>query len=160
MGLRRHVDLAFMVRGHSVMVKPILTAASAALLLVLGAGAAAQAAGVRYDCTFDTGNARDGNWVPSVLVLQHDTGSGKVTVFDPVIKHFNGKPIEGRLSTETNARSEFAWDLNVRTARGADSRMGYTFVYYKDGRPAKIRVDPRGYDNRFSGEGTCTLSRG
>lgn len=128
--------------------------------LMAVSGPAVQAAGVRYDCRFDTGNARDGNWVPEILVLQHDTGSGKVTVFDPVIKHFTGKPIEGRLSAETKARSEFSWVLDVRTVGGASSRMAYTFVYYKDGRPAKIVAAPGGYDNRFSGEGTCKLSRG
>lgn len=135
-------------------------AAGLAFLAVLGATPAAQAAGLRYDCKFDVGNARDGNWVPEVFVLQHDTASGRVTVFDPVIKHFTGKPIEGQLNAETKGRSEFSWDLNVRTKTGEDSRMGYTFVYYKDGRPAKIRAEPRGYDNRFSGEGTCKLSRG
>jgi hypothetical protein len=137
-----------------------MLATGLAVLAVLGSAPTAQAEGVRYDCKFDTGNARDGNWVPQVLVLQHDTTSGKVTVFDPVIKSFTGKPIEGQLNTETKARTEFSWDLNVRTKSGADSRMGYTFVYYKDGRPAKVRAEPRGYDNRFSGEGTCKLSKG
>ena len=131
-----------------------------AVVVLLGAASVVQAEGVRYDCKFNTGNARDGNWVPEVLVLQHDVKSGKVTVFDPVIKHFTGVPITGRLSTETKARSEFSWDLRVRTPAGGDSVMGYTFVYYKDGRPAKMRAEPRGYDNRFSGEGTCALSRG
>ena len=130
------------------------------LLAVLGFAAAAQAAGVRYDCRFNTGHVRDGNWVPAILVLQHDTSSGKVTVFDPVIKHFTGVPISGQMTTETRARTEFSWDLDVRTGSGGDSRMAYTFVYYKDGRPAKLRAEPRGFDNRFSGEGTCKLSAG
>ena len=143
-----------------MVVRACVVAAGLGLLTALGATATAQAASIRYNCSFDTGNARDGNWVPAVLVLQHDTTSGKVTVFDPVIKHFTGVPINGQMTTETKARTEFSWDLNVRTQNGADSRMAYTFVYYKDGRPAKVRAEPRGFDNRFSGEGTCKLSRG
>ena len=130
------------------------------LLAVLGFAVAAQAAAVRYDCRFDTGHARDGNWVPAVLVLQHDTASGTVTVFDPVIKHFIGVPIQGHLSAETRARTEFSWDIKVSPPGNANVRIDYTFVYYKDGRPAKLRAEPRGFDNRFSGEGTCKLSAG
>ena len=118
------------------------------------------AAETRYECRFKVGAARDGNAVPEILFVQHAAGGDTALIFDPIIKHFIGKPIAAKFATETKARVEFKWDVRVHNNSGQDFLMFYTFVYYKDGRPAKIVAAPGGYDNRFSGEGTCKLSRG
>ncbi|MFN3970541.1 MAG: hypothetical protein ACK4GO_08705 [Gemmobacter sp.] len=121
---------------------------------------AARAAFVQYDCRFVVGGQRDGYWVPSQMVLRHDTASGSVTVFDPIIKHFAGNPIPARLSEETRARSTYVWSVNTRTSANQSATMDYSFSYFRNGRPATVRAIPRGYDNEFSGDGTCTVKQG
>jgi hypothetical protein len=136
-----------------------LIGAAVAAILMLGT-TGAMAAETLYDCRFKIGSARDGNAVPEVLVIQHETGSSTALIFDPIIKHFIGKPIAGKFSTETKARVQFDWEVRVNNSAGQDFQMFYTFVYYKDGRPAKVVAVPGGYDNRFSGEGTCKVGKG
>ncbi len=123
----------------------------------------ASATNIRYDCTFQNGTKRDGNWIPEVLVLQHNDKTGEVLVFDPVIKYFIGKPISGTLAEETAARTTFIWEFDARKPGiGADrqAKMRYRFSYFKNGQPARMRATPLGYDNDWSNEGTCKLKKG
>lgn len=133
-----------------------------ALVLALLAAPAAAADTLRYDCKFATGTKRDGNWIPSVLILHHDRGTGRVIVFDPVIKHFVGSPIEARLESENAARRSFAWSFDTRAGGGRNqtARMGYRMTWYADGRPVRMRAVPSGYDNDFDSEGACKLTPG
>jgi hypothetical protein len=132
-----------------------------AVALVLSA-AVAQSEVTTYDCKFATGNARDGNWIPTVLVLRHDVAAGTAVVYDPVIKHFVGNPISARLAEQTAQRTMFTWVVDARNTPNErqSARMQYRLNYYRNGRPARMIASPSGYDNEWTGDGTCTLRRG
>lgn len=131
--------------------------AAVAFLLMAGA---VEAATTRYQCDFAVGNRRDGNWVPAVLVVNHEDGAQTALIYDPIIKEAVGKPIEGRLGETTAVRTAFTWSLDLRDIRKTPVTMTYTFIYYTNGRPARMTVVPSGFDNRFSSEGTCVVKRG
>lgn len=121
---------------------------------------AAQAKSTRYQCEFEVGNRRDGNWVPAVLVVNHEDGAATALVYDPIIKETFGKPIEGQLGETSKVRTAFTWSLDLRDRKKTPVTMNYTFIYYNNGQPAKVTAVPAGFDNRFSGEGTCIVKRG
>lgn len=124
----------------------------AAALLMFAGPAFAQA--VDYTCSFPYERARGAGWIPSIVALR-DEPQGGVTVFDPLIRHFAGVPIPARRMDETRVRLSYNWELEVK-ARNAVAVMRYRLTIYKDGRPATIRAEPAGFENRFSGTGTCT----
>lgn len=131
----------------------------AVLLALLGAGSV-KADTTRYQCDFAVGKRRDGNWVPAVLVVSHEDGASSALIYDPIIRATLGKPIEGRLGDTSKVRTSFTWSLSLRDREKTPVTMNYTFIYYNNGRPAKVKVVPAGFDSRFSGEGTCVLKRG
>lgn len=131
--------------------------ATAAAMLVAGT---AEAASTRYQCDFAVGNRRDGNWVPAVLVVNHEEGADTALVYDPIIKHVHGKPIEGRLGETSRVRTSFTWSLSLRDSEKTPVTMNYTFIHYNNGQRARVTVVPAGFDNRFSSEGTCVVKRG
>ena len=125
-------------------------------LAVIGlASVAAQAESVLYDCSFEQMGSRGGGWIPERLYVLHDRDAGSVEVVDPVIKHFVGAPIKGEVSRETAQRIGFFWTLKVKDPANQQYPMFYRFTYYKDGRPAQMSAQPGGYDNSWSGSGTC-----
>ena len=85
-------------------------------------------------------------------------------VFDPLIKHFVGKPINGRLADQTRARTSFAWEIDTSVKGGAagaqSAKMRYKLSYFNNGQPARVYATPSGYNNEFSAEGSCTLKKG
>lgn len=128
-------------------------------MVTLSLAGSAEAATTRYQCDFAVGNRRDGNWVPAVLVVNHEDGAPTALIYDPIIKAAVGKPIEGRLSDTSRVRTAFTWSLDLRDSRKTPVTMTYTFIHYNNGQPAKMTVVPSGFDNRFSSEGTCVLKR-
>jgi hypothetical protein len=127
--------------------------------VVLAAALAAGAAEAqRYDCRFASGQARTGGWISQVLVLDHKAGAASALVNDAIINTFVGVPVQAQVVAETRARTTFAWDVQTATRGSAGAQravMRYRLTLYKDGRPATITAQPRGYDNAFSGEGRC-----
>lgn len=118
----------------------------------------AAAAVTRYECNFPENGRLGGGWVPTVVVVQDDDRTGKIMVFDPLIKNFVGVPIEARRGDETVARVTFVWTLETRVKQQA-AKMTYRLTHYRNGRPATVKVLPGGYDNSFSGDGTCKVSK-
>lgn len=126
-------------------------------LVLAGLLAAPAAAAVTtYECTFPQERARGGGWIPEVVAIADDPAKGTVSVYDPIIRHFAGAPIPAERSEETRARIGFRWQLSTRN-KGQAAVMLYRLTYFKDGRPAKMLVQPGGYDNQWSGEGTCRI---
>jgi hypothetical protein len=126
------------------------------LFAMLGATQMALAKVTQYECKFEQSRARGGGWIPEILVITDDDKSGEIIAYDPIIKHFVGKPIPARRSAETKARVTYVWDLETRVKEQA-SKMTYTISYFRNGQPAKMRAQPGGYDNVWSGEGTCKV---
>jgi hypothetical protein len=119
------------------------------LLLMSGAAAAKV---TRYECSFD------GNWMPSVLVIETDDAAGTIKVFDEYIKAHVGTPIDGKLSAETKARTSFSWRFRATSDTRQQTTLDYQLTYYKDGRPAKLNMIPRGYRDNFTTNGACKVS--
>ena len=46
-------------------------------------------------------------WIPNIVSINLNDKTGAVTVIDPIIKHFVGKPITGRLGTDNGKRTTF-----------------------------------------------------
>ncbi|WP_374392155.1 hypothetical protein [Tabrizicola sp.] len=134
-------------------------AVAVGFLAISGAFGPAAAKITQYECKFPYEEARGGGWIPEILILTDDDVKGEITVFDPVIKHFVGNPIPAKLSGRTKARSTYTWELSYRN-RGQGGRMIYTFSYFNNGQPAKMKGEPGGYDNSWTGEGTCKVSKG
>lgn len=130
-----------------------------ALFAVGGTYDPAAARITQYECKFPYEKARGGGWIPEILILTDDDVTGVITVNDPIIKHFIGTPIEGKLEARTKARSTYKWEVKIE-AKGNYTRMAYTFSYRSNGQPANISARPGGYDNSFSADGTCKVSRG
>jgi hypothetical protein len=130
-----------------------------AILAICGTISPALAKITQYECKFPYEKARGGGWIPEILILTDDDAKGEIIVFDPVIKHFVGNPIKAKLSSRTNARSTYTWELSYRN-KGQGGRMIYTFSYFNKGQRAKMKGEPGGFDNSWTGEGTCKVSQG
>jgi hypothetical protein len=114
---------------------------------------------ILFDCTFRTGQARDGNWVsPRVMIFRRADGDG-LLVFDGVIQEVEGAPIAAVKTDETQLRVTYGWEIDAQDSAGQPVRMIYRLTHYRDGKPAKVTVTPRGYDNSFSGSGRCSVAR-
>jgi len=113
----------------------------------------------QYECRFEQERKRGGGWIPEMLVLTHDDQSGEIVVFDPIIQYFVGAPIPARMTDESSARVTFRWEVATQN-RGQAARMIYDFTHYTDGRGAKMKALPGGYDNAWSGDGSCKVTAG
>lgn len=140
-------------------IRAAMATAGLAALTILGAAGMASAKITQYECKFEQGQSRGGGWISEILIITDDDRTGEILAYDPVIKNFVGKPIPARRSAETKARVTFVWDVDIRV-KGQSSRMTYTMSYFRNGQPAKMRAQPGGYDNTWTGEGTCKVSAG
>lgn len=134
-------------------------AAAVGLMAVFGAFDPAAAEITQYECKFPQEAGRGGGWIPEMLILTDDDVKGEIMVYDPVIKHFIGNPIKAKLLARTNVRSTYKWEVKIE-ARGNYSRMAYTLSYRSNGQPATMSARPGGYDNSFTADGTCKVSKG
>ncbi len=114
---------------------------------------------VVYECDFPAKDRRGGGWVSPKVFVVYNAAAGTAQVLDGVIQHFVGKPIAGEMTDETSRRISFVWNVKAKDPQNQPAPMRYTLTYYKDGQPAKMLVEPGGYDNRFSGSGTCKLGQ-
>lgn len=130
-----------------------------AAFTIFGTVSGVSAKVTQYECRFEESRARGGGWVPLILYLVSNEETGELLVYDPLIEHFYGKPIAAELTSETPVRKTFSWDITARV-KGQAPRFFYTLSYFTNGKPAKLRAHPGGYDNTFSGEGRCTVSAG
>jgi len=110
----------------------------------------------QYECKFAQVR-RDKGWVPDVVFIVVDDTKATIEVYDPIIDHFVGKPIAATMTGDTKARKSFSWDVQF-SVKGQGGRMSYSLTYYVNGRPAKISAVPGSYDNRFTDEGSCTVT--
>jgi hypothetical protein len=135
-----------------------VTVAVLAALGLCGMAAPALAKITQYECRFAYEKARGGGWIPEIVVVTDNEATGEIIAFDPLIRHFVGNPIAARRSSQSAARVTYVWTLDARN-KGQSSRMTYTLSYFANGQPARMRAQPGGYDNTWSGDGSCKLSR-
>jgi hypothetical protein len=139
------------------MMRVVFTVAGVAILAVLGTVGSVSAKITQYECRFDQERGRGGGWIPEVLFITDNDETGEVLAFDPIIKYFYDKPIPARRASQSKARATFTWEVDAR-ANGQSARMIYSMSYFSNGQPAKVRAQPGGYDNTWTGQGRCTLS--
>lgn len=111
-----------------------------------------------YTCTVTPDSVR--GWISKTLVFNIDDTSGVVMVFDGILQKYQGKPVIGKLSVETEKRTTISWETRrVRDDYGNyTARFLFRASYYKDNGKMIISSIPGGWDNRFGGAGHCTIS--
>lgn len=127
-------------------------------IALLLAAAPAGARVVRYDCTLQVPVSQ--SWIPKTLRIEQDAGSGRVTVFDPVIRLLVGAPVPGVTAAETARRVAFTWELKNVTAPGTKQRvpaLSYTATIRKRTLDITVTMVPSAYDNTFQATGTCRV---
>jgi hypothetical protein len=135
----------------------IVTAAGLVAALVVLGSLPGLAKVTQYECRFAQEQRRGGGWIPEVVVLTENDQTGEIVVFDPVIKYFLGGPIQGKRIDGSNARTTYGWEVSTEN-RGQSARMLYRLTYFSNGQPAKMSARPGGYDNSWSGDGSCKVT--
>jgi len=112
--------------------------------------------------TFELEGYKGLGWIPEVSVISHDPAKDEVIVFDPVIKHFFGDPLVGRVSINNSRRITFTWELKDFTAKGEgwqqyQAGLIYRLTIQHSSLTATISMLPKGFDNRLSGSGQCKV---
>ena len=134
--------------------KPFVTA------LVLAGAVATTASAKTYRCEINPGNKAE--WIPEIVVLDHNESTGQVIVLDPIIKHFKDGPITGEVTTDNNRRTTFKWVLKDITVTGGGQRhfvkgFRFTLTVQKASLQADVSSTPIGYANRDHGKGRCVV---
>jgi hypothetical protein len=115
------------------------------------------AAPVIYTCQLDVPASQ--GWVPEQVVIRYDAADKSVVVNDPLIQHFVGEPVAGRVKTNNASRITFAWDLEM--VKNQDGQIAPKFLYRatvsKADNSIRISAIPAGYSNTFEAGGTCSL---
>lgn len=132
-------------------VKGLVVAAT----VVLASGAVS-AKPVIYDCKPAIG--RSDSVIQPEYVISYDKASGEVLVNDPIIMDTVGKPIQGKLQSESDVRTVFDWRLKSLKGPTNTTSWNYRARVFKDGR-LSLTVTPVGFDNEFASEGRCTVTK-
>lgn len=113
------------------------------------------AEGVGYQCKVATA-ARQGNWIPEFLFVGYKPDENLVIVSDPIILYFNDRqPVEAKLETDTDQRISVTWRLETKSGTGQFVRMAYRATIFKATGALSISAKPLGYEDTFTGSGTC-----
>lgn len=113
------------------------------------------AAATLYNCKI-TKNDPSG-WIPQVVRIDVNK-NGAVTVFDPIINHYRGKPIKGRQGIDNAKRTTFKWTIDGASNKGQFPTMKYSGTYLKASKKFIVTGKPLGYLNDYRGTGTCKIS--
>lgn len=126
------------------------------LALALSAGAASATV---YECEMVT-TSGDGNWMPQVVVVDYDKAAARATVYDPLIKYFNGKPLAAKVETDNDNRVSFTWKLKTKDARNTAATMSYRLTVRKADLSATVSGKVLNFDNgAMRNDGRCKVSK-
>ena len=137
------------------MKKTILAALSASAVLL-----ATPAIAKTYVCEI-TEQGKTG-WIPEVVIVTHDEGSGAVSILDPLIKHYKGAPLDGKVAVRNSKRITVSWVLDKITNKHGGRRqftagLRYRITIQNASHKATIWAVPTGYSNQFRGKGSCEV---
>lgn len=137
--------------------RPAATAAlAAAFSLLTAAGAMAEDV---YECAIKQ-HAENGSWVPEIVVAGKDGGPGEAVIYDPIIDHFVGHPLKGKVETDNDTRITFVWEVTIKSGSNQHARMAYRLTVQKANQKAQISARPLGYADNFTSQGTCKKAKG
>ena len=102
---------------------------------------------------------RNADWVPEQILILRDEKSGKIIVNDPLIAHFNKKPVEAALDRENAKRLTVKWSLENIVNQSGQRTLAFLYraTYLKANKEIVVRAKPKGYGNEFEGRGKCTI---
>jgi len=106
------------------------------------------------ECSMKPSNA-GGGYITETYVLLHDESSGKALASDGLIQHFNGGPIDAKVTDDTAKKLVMTWTVTITNSTGQPAVMRFRASYFKATRQITIRAMPGGYDNSFEGRGVC-----
>lgn len=118
--------------------------------VLLSWAGAASAEPMRMYCKF----AKSKGWLTEQFFFDVDA-AGKATVVDPIVLHYEGKPIEAKVVENNGKRLTMIWNVVMRNKRGQVTRMAYRAAYLKGNGRISMTAKPSGYDNSFNGRGNC-----
>lgn len=120
---------------------------------------ATNAMAAEYECDIKL-NGLNGGIAP-VLIFSVDEEESGVFVFDGMIKHYHGKPLQGKIAVANTKRITFKWSVNVVSDSIGQPmpRIDYRATYLKRNGRITVTGRPAGYDNQFSGTGKCKQTK-
>lgn len=121
--------------------------------LVIASASALQAK--TFDCRITKSNA---NYVPERLIIQYNENTGEVTINDPVVQHFLGRPTNGEVVAENGKRTTFKWSINgTKTSVQQNVNLRYRATIMKGSNRLALSAKPLGYTNNWRGDGACKI---
>lgn len=135
------------------MRKSVLFAVVLSSLMLAGAAIAKT-----YSCAVTPDHS--GAWISKTLVFNIDDASGMVTVYDGILKTYQGKPVAGKLSVRTEKRTTIKWTTRQVRDDFANSAARFMFraAFYHESGKVIVSSIPGSWDNLFGGAGHCTIS--
>lgn len=126
---------------------PFVTRSFAAvgLCLAMAGGAAAQT----YECTAD-GRGNQGNLIPPQWVISYNGAAARISH-----AWFDGpRTVDVSVRGGATKRMNFVIP-NFAGFGGRTADLVFNISHNTGNGSLNVRVNPRGYDNRFTGRGTC-----
>jgi hypothetical protein len=127
-------------------------ASFAAVVLSLAIPSLANA--LTLECSMSRTNS-GGGFISDVYVLQHDEASGKAIAADRLTQHFEGAPVDAKVTEDTAKKLVMTWSVAITNNAGQPAIMRFRATYFKATKKVTIRAMPGGYDNSFEGRGAC-----
>lgn len=114
-----------------------------------------------FECEFAEQDVY-GKWLPTVVVVEHDTATGDISVYDPLIKHFKGRPIPGKVETNNDIRISYTWKLDdMKDNRNTSASFSFRLTIRKADMGAKVSSKALGYANGAEeAPGRCKKHKG
>lgn len=101
-------------------------------------------------------NKTNRGWLPLESIVVHESGADTAAVHDPIIYYFNSeKPIEGTVTTDTDAKFVVTWALKEVADTGESVLWRYRLVSWKNNNTGQISARLAGYGNHPISIGTC-----
>jgi hypothetical protein len=117
--------------------------------------AAVPALVVTLECSIPLSTA-GGGYITETYVFHHQTGDSTAVASDGVILYFFDAPIEAKVTTETDRKLVFSWDVPMTNRTGQQTRMMYRATFFRQTGQMTVRATPgSGYSNSFEGRGAC-----
>ncbi len=104
-------------------------------------------------------SASQGGWISPEFVFQFDAAANEATVIDGLIDYYFKKPIEAKLTHKDGVKETLSWNVQTGDHTGQLTKLIFRASYFYKDDSFTVSAIPGGYDNSFSGRGTCELGK-
>ncbi|WP_166416088.1 hypothetical protein [Cochlodiniinecator piscidefendens] len=119
--------------------------------------AATEASALVYDCTIE-GRFSNG-WVTERVIVGLDGENGESFVYDGVIDHRYGEPIEPNVRSNRGGDVTLTWDVeDLRGRSGRTYDLRYTGFLDTDAMTLRVTARLRETGQHERGNGSCTIA--